>query len=85
VEQLEGLQLIDCMYTNGKKLEIIGPLEAPKKAIYAALSYVWGNTSDEESYTQTVREVVIATRQLGLQYLWVDKHCIPKNKNEQDR
>ncbi|PMD33440.1 HET-domain-containing protein [Hyaloscypha variabilis F] len=85
VGQLQGLQLIDCRHRNEDPTGIIGLVEAPKNAIYAALSYVWGNTSDEKSYTQTVSDAVIATRQLGLQYFWVDKHCIPNNKNEQDR
>ncbi|KAN0119260.1 Heterokaryon incompatibility protein (HET) domain containing protein [Hyaloscypha variabilis] len=85
VAQLQGLQLIDCRHSNEDQTGITGLVEAPKNAIYAALSYVWGNTSDEKSYTQTVSDAVIATRQLGLQYLWVDKHCIPNNKNEKDR
>ena len=34
-------------------------------------------------YTQTVSDAIIVTRQLGLRYLWVDKHCIPEDEEEQ--
>jgi hypothetical protein len=64
----------------------------PMKGHYAALSYSWGGTNpvmltqssrssllggiDEESLPRTIRDAVLVTRNLKLQYLWIDALCI---------
>jgi hypothetical protein len=41
---------------------------------YAALSYVWGSSlADKEDWPNTVLDAIAVTRELGLQYLWVDR------------
>ncbi|KAF2099658.1 HET-domain-containing protein [Rhizodiscina lignyota] len=70
-------QLLNC--ATGKP--VLGQLDQP----YAALSYVWGPSHgipSEESgpeITQTIKDAMLVTSQLGLQYLWVDRCCIPRN------
>ncbi|KAF2713989.1 HET-domain-containing protein [Pleomassaria siparia CBS 279.74] len=56
----------------------------PWGTTYAALSYVWGSHYGED-WPNTVRDAVIVTKELGLQYLWVDRLCINQgNKDEKD-
>ncbi|KAL6401220.1 hypothetical protein AUP68_16949 [Ilyonectria robusta] len=44
---------------------------------YAALSYVWGKRpADMEEWPKTVLDAVTVMREMGLQYLWVDRLCI---------
>ena len=45
---------------------------------FVALSYVWGEPSEEpqSQWPQTVLDAVEATKQLGFGYLWVDRYCI---------
>lgn len=49
--------------------------EHPWGIPYAALSYVWGNDSKEE-WPRTVLDSVAVTKEMELQYLWVDRLCI---------
>ncbi|PTD05043.1 hypothetical protein FCULG_00000332 [Fusarium culmorum] len=42
---------------------------------YAALSYVWGNTKTE-TWPKVVWDAVIASKDLGIRYLWVDRLCM---------
>jgi Heterokaryon incompatibility protein (HET) len=81
IKQPRDMKLIDC------KSRIFKVVPAPNNAQYAALSYVWGDIvnsqSDEtiggrhnQSISRTVQDAMIATKGLGLRYLWCDKYCI---------
>ncbi|KAF1851243.1 HET-domain-containing protein [Cucurbitaria berberidis CBS 394.84] len=68
---LRGFRLIDCT----KHPPVVE--EKPWGTTYAALSYVWGSKpEDAKDWPETVLDAVEATRELGLQYLWVDRLCI---------
>ncbi|KAN0103418.1 Heterokaryon incompatibility protein (HET) domain containing protein [Hyaloscypha variabilis] len=79
-----GLKLIDCV-----SLSVI---DAPQSACYAALSYVWGRNGEVkciegaqllwESLPRVISDAITATKELGLQFLWVDKICIDQNDPE---
>jgi hypothetical protein len=67
---------------------------------YVALSYCWGNTTDDAAITteenigqrlqgiaiqslpKTIQNAITITRQLGVQYLWVDALCIIQRSEE---
>lgn len=65
---------------------------------WAALSYCWGGNSTFtlrqesmerltggiplEDFPATLRDAIIITRQLGLQYLWIDSICIKQDSKE---
>lgn len=76
-----GLYLIDCW-----DLRVV---RAPPSCRYVALSYVWGATATAahdssgqiclEDLPRTIRHAIIVTRSLGLNFLWVDRHCIREN------
>lgn len=72
VRQVSGLKLIDCASRS--------VVSAPPDAMYVALSYVWGSSKklseNSHKFSKTVRDALIVTRKLNLDYLWVDKHCI---------
>lgn len=72
---VENFRLIDC--STG---EVVS---ANKDEPYVALSYVWGEekASAQETcaYPKTIRDAIIATRNLGYRWLWVDKYCIDQN------
>lgn len=74
-------------------LEIV---EADESMQWVALSYVWGpreGTSSShagpdthrlpESISNTVRDAISVTRQLGFQYLWIDRYCINQEDIEE--
>ncbi|KUJ08268.1 HET-domain-containing protein, partial [Mollisia scopiformis] len=81
-DEVEVLKLIDC------SLNSPAVVPAPRAAKYIALSYVWGSpkklpdvqtadlSPDDSKFSKTIRDAITATQQLGVQYLWVDKHCI---------
>ncbi|KAL8686000.1 MAG: hypothetical protein Q9218_007414, partial [Villophora microphyllina] len=48
---------------------------------YVALSYVWGNC--KEKLPKTIIDAVEVTRELGEQYLWVDRLCIDQGNEEE--
>ena len=51
---------------------------------YAALSYVWGSsTADREEWPNTILDSIAVTRELGLQYLWIDRLCINQSNREE--
>ncbi|KAF2736271.1 HET-domain-containing protein, partial [Polyplosphaeria fusca] len=74
----KNLRVIDCHL-----LEIIA---APPKAAYIALSYVWGSVRPNHAseFTRTVRDAIAVAKSLGYRYLWVDKHCIDQ-ENDDDK
>lgn len=49
--------------------------DQPWGITYAALSYVWGKGPIEQ-WPKTVLDAVAVTKEMGLQYLWVDRLCI---------
>lgn len=73
-----GLKVIDC---NADPPEIV---EAPRDCLYIALSYVWGECAQSVSFRagdkltkelpKTIADSVEVTRNLGLQYLWIDRY-----------
>ncbi|KAI8625358.1 heterokaryon incompatibility protein-domain-containing protein [Xylariaceae sp. FL1651] len=75
--QITGLRVIDCISEDRRVIP------APPGCQYAALSYVWGSLPEApmKAYSRVVNDAIEATRSLGLQYLWVDKHCIDQHNN----
>ncbi|KAE9376481.1 HET-domain-containing protein [Stipitochalara longipes BDJ] len=88
-DQSLNLKLIDCT-----SLSIVSPSELPP---YAALSYVWGHNGIS-TYTKgrniilgslpnVITDAIVVTKELGLNFLWVDKLCIdqdnPDTKHDQ--
>ncbi|KAF2456019.1 heterokaryon incompatibility protein-domain-containing protein [Lineolata rhizophorae] len=51
---------------------------------YVALSYVWGPPRDygPNNFPEVIEDAIVATRSLGLRYLWVDRYCIAQNESE---
>jgi hypothetical protein len=73
-----AFRLIDCT----KKPPLVE--ERAWGCTYAALSYVWGTTPEDKiDWPKTVLDAVEVTRQLGLQYLWVDRLCIDQSNIEE--
>jgi hypothetical protein len=72
---IENFRLIDS--STGKVVR------AAKDEPYVALSYVWGDkdtsTQESDSYPRTIQDAIIATKNLGYRWLWVDKYCIDQN------
>ncbi|KAK6065174.1 tol protein [Seiridium cupressi] len=77
---VDHFQLIDCTTDS----IVVAPIESE----YVALSYVWGRGQPSgtdvlgrkllvDRLPKTVSDAILATRQLGIQYLWVDRYCIP--------
>ncbi|KAI1383102.1 HET-domain-containing protein [Hypoxylon trugodes] len=72
------LKLIDC--------QTLSIVEAQPSYDYFALSYVWGPKKScdfpprgVEDFPATIRDAIKVTRELGCQYLWVDRYCINQN------
>lgn len=72
------LKVIDC-----HSLEIIS---APPQASYVALSYVWGSSHHphKSMFSRTIRDATVVAKGLRYVYLWVDKHCI-EQENDDDK
>ncbi|PVH71607.1 HET-domain-containing protein [Cadophora sp. DSE1049] len=78
--RVTGLQLLNC---TTRKLEPYRP-----GARFIALSYVWGTNVDEQRHQdddhdhlvlpQTIQDALTVTLEIGFQYLWVDRYCIPQ-------
>ncbi|KAI0411713.1 heterokaryon incompatibility protein-domain-containing protein [Xylaria grammica] len=76
-----NFQLIDCK----KKTIVSASLECP----YVALSYVWGEPSDdyefrEKNLPQLIKDSMETVLSLGFEYLWVDRYCI-RQSDKQDK
>jgi Heterokaryon incompatibility protein (HET) len=75
---LQGFRVINCA-TEPPAVE-----DQPWGTTYAALSYVWGSSvADKEDWPNTVLDAIAVTRELGLQYLWVDRLCINQSDGEE--
>ncbi|KAF4630652.1 hypothetical protein G7Y89_g7491 [Cudoniella acicularis] len=79
----EPLKVIDC-----RSRKVIKFLH---NAQYLALSYTWGSEQSSEcaidhdglpdTIPTTISDAMEATLQLGFQFLWVDRYCIPQNQD----
>ncbi|KAI1477501.1 HET-domain-containing protein [Daldinia eschscholtzii] len=71
-----SFRVIDCKHPEQ------GIISAPPACRYAALSYVWGDDTElytSNIYPQVILDAIKVTLSMGLQYLWVDRHCINQN------
>lgn len=89
------LLYLDPSPTAALKVKII---ETNGTEIYAALSYCWGKDSSMQllrstidawkeelpfdQLPQTIRDAIVTTKRLGLEYLWVDRICIIQDDRE---
>jgi hypothetical protein len=70
-ERLEGFRLINC------NLSVPAVEEHDLDEDYVALSYVWESSPETPGgMTKLVLDAIAATKQLGFNYLWVDRLCI---------
>ncbi|KAF4419990.1 hypothetical protein F53441_14408 [Fusarium austroafricanum] len=79
-----GFSVISC---TSRKLE---PL--PFGARFAALSYVWGeNTANAEpcavlgKFPQTIEDTITVALEIGIQFIWVDRYCVPQHECSEKR
>ncbi|KAJ4990365.1 tol protein [Stagonosporopsis vannaccii] len=80
---LIGLKVIDCEH------RIV--VQAPHDCRFVALSYVWGDTTKDsrdlnsgDSLPQTILDSIRLTKELGFQYLWIDRYCIDQNNLQEN-
>lgn len=79
---LPGFQVIDC---SSRKI-----VQLPENLQFVALSYCWGHSKEAPKFTlrlpartsSVVEDAIVVTRKIGLQYLWVDRHCIDQSDPE---
>jgi hypothetical protein len=71
-----GFRLINC-FKDPPVIE-----DHPWGTPYVALSYMWGENSNEE-WPKTVLDAVAVTKEMGLQFLWVDRRCIDYRDEEE--
>lgn len=80
---MNELSLINCATRT------IEPSGDGKK--YAALSYVWGSMPSSGSIQsgklvgpleRTIEDALVAAKEMGLEYLWVDRYCIDQDSTE---
>ncbi|QUC20733.1 uncharacterized protein UV8b_04974 [Ustilaginoidea virens] len=76
-KDLAGFKLVDCTQSPPRVVR------RPLSENFAALSYVSGKDT-AELWPKVVRDAIVVTRELGLQYLWMDKLCIDSS-NLQER
>jgi hypothetical protein len=78
---LHGFRVIDC-----SSRKIVCPGECCE---YLALSYVWGTPSiaEPEDYEElpspvckVVEDTILVAKELGIQFIWVDRYCIRQNQ-----
>ncbi|RSL95578.1 hypothetical protein CEP52_011984 [Fusarium oligoseptatum] len=69
--EMPGFRLVDC----AKNPPTV--VDASITDRYVALSYVWGNKrSAPGTWPKVIWDAIIATKDLGVRYLWVDRLCI---------
>jgi hypothetical protein len=92
VTDIPALRLVDC---ESQQVVLASDLEGSVVDQYAALSYVW--TGEKEDLRvdigedrqligplpQLFADAIAITRNLGLQYLWIDKCCLPDDETSQ--
>lgn len=73
--RLQNLKVIDC------KRRIIVP--APASCRFVALSYVWGQSTGESSFSledevpRTIEDSIRVTLRLNFEYIWIDRYVSP--------
>lgn len=88
----EDVELPTRVLDVGATVRLVEAVEIGGRGCYAALSHCWGQsqhvTTTQGDYAQrkagivfselpkTFRDAVMATRKLGVQYLWIDSLCI---------
>jgi hypothetical protein len=66
---IPGLRVTDCTCA------VPEVIEAPTGCEYVALSYVWSMTGEDGAgFPPVIMDAIIATVEMGFQYLWVDRH-----------
>ncbi|KAK7417590.1 hypothetical protein QQZ08_011571 [Neonectria magnoliae] len=81
--ELPGFRLVDCAKSPPQVVD------ASITERYAALSYVWGRktATTETTWPKVILDAVIATKDMGVRYLWVDRLCMdhlrPADKGRQ--
>ncbi|KAH8665150.1 heterokaryon incompatibility protein-domain-containing protein [Tricladium varicosporioides] len=90
-------RLVDLSDLDSNRIRIIVTAQG-SKGVYAALSYCWGPSSfftttsktlparmagfPPSDLPKTLRDAVVVTRRLGIQYLWVDALCILQGSDD---
>ncbi|KAF2279013.1 HET-domain-containing protein, partial [Westerdykella ornata] len=80
---IPGFRLIDCQTRQVSK--------HTEEVEYVALSYVWGNGSHASTRAlpnpaqRVIEDAMIATKELGFRYLWVDRYCISQLDTSESR
>ncbi|KAI5464940.1 heterokaryon incompatibility protein-domain-containing protein [Mariannaea sp. PMI_226] len=70
-QELPGFRLLDCSKTPPKLVD------ASIKERYVALSYVWGRQpATDSALPKVISDAIIATKDMGVRYLWVDRQCM---------
>lgn len=83
LSSIPSLKFIDCT----TKAIVSAPAQAYR---FIALSYVWGDVAETSGSTgalpqqlpDTIADALTVTLELGCQYLWIDRYCIPSEGNE---
>ncbi|KAH7182535.1 heterokaryon incompatibility protein-domain-containing protein [Fusarium flagelliforme] len=68
--EMPGFKLVDCAKNPPQVVT------ASISERYAALSYVWGGNTKTDTWPKVVWDAVIASKDLGIRYLWVDRLCM---------
>ncbi|KAF2094644.1 HET-domain-containing protein [Rhizodiscina lignyota] len=81
-ESCRGLQLISVPRFQVLDCNSRQVIRVVDQIRYTALSYVWGEPAPSKgppffALEQTIEDAIKVTLELGLQFLWVDRYCIP--------
>ncbi|KAK5652279.1 hypothetical protein OQA88_10627 [Cercophora sp. LCS_1] len=83
---IDNFRVIDCVSGAGH----IVPYPGGANDVYTALSYVWGAGSSSPAQgnalpspvPQVIADAITVVRAMGFWYLWVDRYCLPQDKQE---